>query len=263
MKKKKKTLLWQLNGKNLPAPSYLLGTMHIKPQNGDNWLLPLVPKIEACEGFATEINLEEVDAGLLQEYAQLPDNQLLTDLIPPKKFRKLERIFHKIARLPLRALIRTKPFFISNMLSEKILSEQNTVSMDSELFELAKEMGKEVGGIETFAAQLAVINKIPMDYQLKALLKMGKNASSFRKGLQQMHAVYENGDPQKIHKMAKKGVGGIKKIMLYDRNEIMANNLFEKIQKKSIFCALGAGHLGGKKGVLRLLKLKGLKLKPL
>ena len=49
--------------------------------------------------------------------------------------------------------------------------------------------------------------------------------------------------------------------MLYQRNVVMTDRFFKIIQEKSIFCAIGAGHLGGKQGVLRLLKQRGLTVK--
>lgn len=256
------SLLWQISTPQLPTPSYILGTMHIQPKKNPNWKTSFEEYIAQCDSFATEFNLEEVDANLIAEYAQIPNNQSLADFIPSKKIAKLERIFLKSARLPFRGLLHTKPLFITNLLTEKMLTDDNSIAMDSDLFQMAKAMGKDCTGIETFAEQLVVLNKIPLDYQIKSLLKIGKNISQFRKGLKRMFSIYEEGDVQKIHKIATKGVGKMRKLMLYRRNEIMADRIFEKIYKKSIFCAIGAGHLGGKQGVLRLLKRKGFTVKP-
>ncbi len=235
--------------------------MHIQPKGNPNWIAAYIDVLDKCAGFATEFDLEDADPALIALHAQLPNNQTLSDFIAPKKIAKLERIFLKAAGLPLGGLLRTKPLFITNLLTEKILTEDNSVAMDSELYRLAKEMGKDCMGIETFEEQLIVLNKIPLDYQIKSLLKVGKNIGQFRKGLKQMYTVYESGDVQKIHKMAKKGIGGLRKMMLYQRNTVMADRIFKKIQEKSIFCAIGAGHLGGKQGVLRLLKKEGLTVK--
>jgi uncharacterized protein YbaP (TraB family) len=43
----------------------------------------------------------------------------------------------------------------------------------------------------------------------------------------------------------------------------MANRIAEFTNQHTIFAAIGAGHLGGKKGVLRLLKKKGFTVKPI
>lgn len=236
--------------------------MHIQPKKNPDWIAAFEPYLASCDSFATEFNLAEVDTNLIAKYAKIPNNQSLTDFIRPKKMAKLERIFLKSAGLPLRGLLQTKPLFITNLLTEKILTDDNSIAMDSELYELAKRLDKECTGIETFAEQLVVLNKIPMAYQVQSLLKIGKNINQFRKGLKQMFRIYESRDVQRIHKIAKKGAGSMRKLMLYRRNELMADRIFEKIYKKSIFCAIGAGHLGGKQGVLRLLKKKGLIVKP-
>lgn len=236
--------------------------MHIQPKKHPDWIAPFESYVDACASFATEFDLADVDTHLISEYAKIPNGQSLADFIRPQKIEKLERIFLKSAGLPLRGLLHTKPLFITNLLTEKILTEDNSIAMDSELYQLAQQLGKECKGIETFAEQLEVLNKIPMEYQVKSLLKIGKNIQQFRKGLKRMFTVYESGNVQKIHKIAKKGAGSMRKLMLYRRNEIMADRFFEEIYKKSIFCAIGAGHLGGKQGVLRLLKQKGLVVKP-
>ncbi|MFK7978830.1 MAG: TraB/GumN family protein [Saprospiraceae bacterium] len=256
------SLLWKISRPQLSNPSYILGTMHIQPKKNPDWITAFEPYLASCESFATEFNLAEVDNNLLSEYAQIPNNQSLADFIRPKKLAKLERIFLKSAGLPLGRLLNMRPLFITNLLTEKILTDDNSVAMDSELYELAQTLGKECTGIETFAEQLAILEQIPLAYQVKSLLKIGKNIKQFRKGLKRMFSIYESEDVQKIHKIAKKGAGKMRKLMLYRRNELMADRFSEKIYKKSIFCAIGAGHLGGKQGVLRLLKQKGLIVKP-
>jgi uncharacterized protein YbaP (TraB family) len=42
----------------------------------------------------------------------------------------------------------------------------------------------------------------------------------------------------------------------------MANRIADLIQQQTAFCAIGAAHMAGAKGVLRLLKLKGLSINP-
>ena len=262
MKKKKQTLLWQISHSKLSGNSYILGTMHIKLEKNENWTVPIIEKIKTCQAFATEFDLSKVSPKAIQQFSQLTDNQMITDFISEKKLQKLERILLKSTGLPIRSLLKFKPIFILNLLIEKMLSQAQTVSMDAELWELSAGMGKKLEGIETFEEQLAILNKIPIKHQVKSLLQAGRNIKKFRKNLLKMSRVYETGDVQKIHKVAKNGLGGIRKLIIYDRNELMANRIFEKIQEKTIFCAIGAGHLGGKKGILRLLKQKGLTLQP-
>jgi hypothetical protein len=73
---------------------------------------------------------------------------------------------------------------------------------------------------------------------------------------------YVAGDLQPLYQSAKKDAKGMRKVMIYRRNKLMTQR-FEEISKKhSLFCAVGAGHLAGEKGMLRMLRKKGFVVKP-
>jgi uncharacterized protein YbaP (TraB family) len=67
---------------------------------------------------------------------------------------------------------------------------------------------------------------------------------------------------QQLYKMVKKNSKGMRPLMLYRRNEVMAERIGALVQEQRVFAAIGAAHLGGGKGVLRLLKKQGLTLHP-
>ena len=68
---------------------------------------------------------------------------------------------------------------------------------------------------------------------------------------------YQQGDIQRLYKAAKKDAKGMRKVLLFDRNILMAERFSEIAREKTLFCAVGAGHLPGQKGMLRLLKKDG------
>ena len=264
MKNKKKTPFWRLSGANIHGISYLLGTMHLKPPSEKpSWQAPFLNYIDLCQVFATEFSLDEVDPVLLRKFSLLPDNQLLSDYLTEKKIKKLEKVLLKSLGLPLRSLLRMQPLMVINLISEQILAEYHPISMDNELWQAALKKGKRLEGIETFEEQLQILKKIPIEYQVKSLVSIVKNISQYRKKLLHIAKVYDTGDIQQLYKVSKQGMGSIRKLMLIDRNHIMADRIFEKIQQNSMFCAIGAGHLAGKEGVLRLLKKKGVTVKPI
>jgi len=96
-----------------------------------------------------------------------------------------------------------------------------------------------------------------------ALWSMVKNVSRFRKNLLNLSKLYQEGNIAKILKSAKKSTGKLRKMMIYDRNEIMATRIAHLAKEQTIFASVGAGHLSGKKGVLRLLKQEGFRIKPI
>lgn len=117
-------------------------------------------------------------------------------------------------------------------------------------------------GIETLAEQMAVLENIPLDEQMKMLLQIGKNINAFRRHAIHCADLYEKGELQRLSKTVIKQAGKLRKRLIYHRNEIMAQRIGEWSRQMSLFATVGAGHLGGGKGVIRLLKQQGFKLSP-
>jgi uncharacterized protein YbaP (TraB family) len=51
--------------------------------------------------------------------------------------------------------------------------------------------------------------------------------------------------------------------MIYGRNQIMAERIKAMMLEKTACIAIGAGHLGGRKGVLKLLQREGVAVRQL
>ena len=98
--------------------------------------------------------------------------------------------------------------------------------------------------------------------QCRSLKRLATNFKSFKRELKTTTELYLKGDTQKLFKKAKKSIGGMRRVLLYDRNVKMADSFERFATEQSLFAAVGAGHLGGKKGVLRLLKKKGYSVQP-
>lgn len=262
MNKKKRSLLWKIDAPGHPDSSYVFGTMHVKDQRAFANQELVYRKIEACAAFATEFSLEQANQELGANAMDLPEGQTLDQLIPPKTYRKIQKQLLKNSGLDIKMFNTSKPLLISNLLAEYILRKDMPFSLDENLWRYAKSLEKITLGVETIEEQLAIMEKIPMEYQIKSLISIGKGYKNFRKSTLKMAKVYQTMDIQKIFKSAKKSSKGLRKVLLYDRNVVMAKRIKQMAQEQSICCAIGAAHLGGKKGVLRLLKQAGCKVKP-
>ncbi len=269
MKKKKRTLLWAIEpGAELlaaglvPETSYLFGTMHVRDQRAFGYLEQVYGKIEQCNAFATEFNLEEISSGAGLGMMDLPEGQYLEDFFSPKKYEKLKRIFAKTTGIQLDFFRRSKPLLVTNLISEALLSKDMPHSLDESLWRYARDQDKVLLGLETYAEQLAILQKIPLEYQVKSLNDIGKNFKRFRRQLLGMTETYAEANLQKLYQQARKNAGGLRKILLYKRNRVMADRIEEINREYSLCCAIGAGHLGGKHGVLRQLKKRGYQVRP-
>ena len=149
------------------------------------------------------------------------------------------------------------------MLTGAQFSNDRHVSLDQHLYDFAKNKGLNILGIESFDSQVEVLKKMPLKDQLKSLKEMATHFERFRRNIKKTTEIYIEADLQKLLKKVKKTAGGMRSLLLYDRNVIMADRIASLAQENSLFAAIGAGHLAGKKGVLRLLKMKGLQVTPI
>lgn len=262
MRKKKQTLLWKISHPSFSGDSFVFGTMHVSDARAFRYEELVKEKIQICDAFALEFNLESAQLNLTSEAMNLPDGKTLDSMIPPKKFEKINKRFQRMTGYDLRNFNRSIPMQITNLMAEVILSNDRLKSLDETLFQYAKEQEKILLGIETFEEQLEIMTKIPIENQLKALLKTFKSIKQFRKQVLKMTELYEQADIHQLYKSAKKSTGAERKLLLYDRNEIMANRMTKMMHEQTMVCAIGAAHLAGKRGVLRLLKQNGFKVKP-
>ena len=245
-------------GKN---SSYILGTMHVRDARAFQFEHLFYDKIQECEAFATEFNLDDMQSQT-DFTLSLPNGLQLSDVIKSKTFERISRVVEQKMGMPLIHFNALKPIIITNMLTESALSSDRLMSLDETLWRFASENGRILRGIETFEEQVEILNKMSLDEQIKGLKDLTANFSKFRKQLLRMTKLYETADIQKLYKAAKKTAKGSRRLLLYDRNEIMAQRIAEMSKEMSLCAAIGAGHLAGQKGVLRLLKNKGFKVKP-
>lgn len=262
MKDKKKTLLWEIRREGPPGPSYLFGTMHVQDQRAFTFLQQAYEKIAGCDIMALEFDLGEAPTGMGPSLVRLPEGVSLTQLIPDKKFRKIRKIFRKVAGIDLNKLQYFSPMLVSNIINERILSQDMPVSLDEHLWKYARNLGKPIVGIESYHEQLAILQQIPLEYQVQSLVEMGLHISRHRRQLLRMAEVYREGDIFKLYRAARRSASGLRQLLLYRRNRIMADRISELAAEQRVFCAIGAGHLAGGKGVLRYLKQEGWRVKP-
>ncbi len=262
MKKYKQTLLWEIHGETLPGISYVFGTMHVRNQRAFQRLQPVYAAIDNCAAFAAEFDLDDASAGENLQVLALPPDVSLDQLIPPKKYEKLRHILRKTVDIELNLLKKSQPILVANLIEESIMAIDMPFSLDQHLWQYAHNQEKIMLGIETLQEQIEILRQIPLKHQIQSLISTGSNISLHRRSLQKMAKWYEEGDIQQLYKTSRRGAHDLRKLLLYNRNELMANRICELVKAQTTFCAIGAAHLAGLKGVLRLLKRKGLQVRP-
>ena len=259
--KKRGALLWQISGDSSPHSSYIFGTMHVKDPRAFGRREAVYEKIAQCHLFCTEIALDTLPSFLATTFL-LPAGQGIDHLLSEKKYTKLKRILLKSFGLNLDQLKSFKPIVIANMIDEQMLQNEMPEALDRHLWNYAQRLGKTCIGVEELSEQIELLGKVPLDQQMKGLQSVGRNVSSQRRRIRSLTRAYEQGDIYRIYQMARRGSGKIRHSMIFNRNQHMANRLTEMMQRQTLFFAVGAGHLAGDKGVIRLLKKRGFRLHP-
>lgn len=276
----KNSLLWEISGKNLKKPSYLYGTIHLIPKN-DFFLTDATKKVfDASQKVTFEINMKEMNNPMAMisifTKAMMPNGKTLKDFLNAEDYGLVQRKFDSIG-MPLKMLERIKPMFLSVMLGtdgEKMTAEgggiseaSKSTSYEMEFLQMGEKQKKEFGGLETVEFQMGIFDSIPYKVQAEMLVKTIKNGSAGNDDLGKMVEMYKKQDIEAMSKMLQSDdqneLAGYENMLINSRNTswipLMAKAMFEK----SIFFAVGAGHLGGEKGVVNLLKKEGYTVKPL
>lgn len=263
MSTSKTSLLWELRLPHHSASSYLFGTMHVRDERVFASIDKLTTYLYQCDAFAAEFDFEEADFMALNQAAALPEGGDLKTALSPSVYQKLEKVVHRELKQPLFIFEGRSPMLLLNALAEAQLGNDHQVALDRMLYDLAQQADKKILGLETFEEQLHVFQHFNLAEQYRALKQVATNFAHYRNTFKKTTAAYFEGDLKKLYQLSKRSIGSMRRILLYERNQIMAERFEEYTQEQTLFAAVGAGHLAGEKGLLRLLKHKGYQLKAL
>ena len=270
-----KGLLWEISGNNLQTPSFLFGTIHMIDRESFFWPEGTQESLYATNRITFEIDMKEMNdfSTLFQVmFGLVMDNgTTLQDLLSKEDYTFVRNRFDELGLpIPLFLLERVQPMLLTMFTSEDFdLSSMQMgdgiTSYEMELLALAEEKEMETAGLETVAYQISIFDSIPYDAQAKMLvdaLKAEKTDTTVSEEDQfgAMVQAYKDQDISKLHKMIQSEEGGIADFedhLLNNRNYNWIPIMQKMMAEKPTFFAVGAGHLGGEKGVIALLRKEG------
>lgn len=250
-------LLWRIDVPGKDSPSFLLGTMHTRDARVHALLPGLDPYLSQCAVLATEFSFEAPEAS--QQLAFQPTEDWWEDL----NRRQKKQTVSLMERLglgdpsPYRSL---PPLILIQVITAELLGKEELDPLDIALAARGRELGMRLSGVETFEEQVALLHEVPVDRQRKQLADMVAHFSKFRRQLDKQVRWYLEQDIRKLYKDARRQLKGLRKQMLFRRNRVMADRMATMVAEGPHFLAVGAAHLAGGKGVLRLLKERGFRL---
>ncbi len=255
-------LLWSVVNNDEPA-AYLFGTMHVRDRSAFHLVDRVLPYLETCAVYAAEMDFRQVNPLEMLEVAQLPEERDLRSYFQTRQYEKLSSMLMRSFGFDLALHKQQHPFLIIASISELLLRQDHLLSLDHYLWKEASAKGLERTGLESFEAQLQIMRSLNIRQHVQHLRSIGRNPSRFRRQVKGMAQSYEKQDIRGLYKKGKSQLRDLRGKLLYDRNEVMASRIEELLPKGRLFAAFGAGHLGGNKGVIALLKRRGWQVKPI
>jgi uncharacterized protein YbaP (TraB family) len=266
-------LLWKVSHSDVAQSSYVFGTIHMIGKEDYFFTDQMKAAFEESEQVVFEINMEDMTDMSAQMSMMgkvfMSDGKTLRDLLNEEDYELVADHFKEMG-LPIMFLERMKPMFLSVFasadLSPNSLQNGEVVSYEMELMKTAKEQKKTMGGLETMDFQMGLFDSIPYDAQAQMLLESIKVSDDSNDQYQQMVQLYKDQNIEAMQSMATEEDGGLEdyeSLLLTQRNENWIPLMQEMMKEKTVFFAVGAGHLGGEKGVIQLLKDAGYTLEPI
>jgi len=242
--------------------SYLFGTMHVRDKNAFGGLGFIQTKIQECEFYYSEMDLNNISDPEFVRFQIMPEGQTLRDLIPEKKYLKLEKSILRSFGFYIRPFDHFYPMILANMIQMSILDHHSDLILDYHLYQWAEKKGKELRYLESAKQQIDLFKSIPLDIQIKSILQLGRMPNKAKKQLTTMLEDYANRNTRQLYLRSKRQLGKLRHKLLYERNEKMADKLRHELCNSSSFVAVGAAHLFGYKGLIRLMKKSGYTVRP-
>lgn len=258
-------VLWKISGNGLKKPSYLMGTVHMSCD------ATLDKNILKALDETSQLYLEyDMDSPTLSEemsaQAFMKDGKKMSQLISAEDFKTVRDYVKKNFDLELTTVEEYKPFMLTTMFYSKIL-DCPVKSYENELITVTKSQKEEVYGLETVKEQMQVFEDIPYEVQMQEIVRTTNGG--FEKDIAEYKSMldaYNQKDLNKLQKITKEteNILFIKynDVLITNRNKMWIPRIDKIVKETPTFFGVGALHLVGKEGVIKLLRKKGYKVEP-
>lgn len=256
------SLLWKIEGKGLSKPSYVLGTIHMLPQKDYFFSDAMKNAFEQSEQVVLELDMDDPQMSMqLLKFATMSDGNTLDKLLSPADYQKLDELCKKSVGVGIAAFNKWQPMLVYALILKEFLGEQ-PASYELSLVQMAQGANKEIKGLESVEEQTKAMSSIPYSKQATYLAEHLQDMESQKALFLKMVDLYKAQDLSGLLKYIEQESGGVdfSTTLLNQRNANWVAPMIASAKAKPTFFAVGAGHLAGDKGVLKLLQKEGYRL---
>jgi uncharacterized protein YbaP (TraB family) len=256
--KKYQGLLWQVSGNGLKKNSYLYGSMHVSDK----------VSYHLSDAFFTHL----LGADIIANESEPSTWMDLMGIMGPKSSYGNEfynGFYLKPAKKEdLFPLFRSSNFTLNNLLfrtNEYQKEYQEETYLDMFIYRTGRKYNKKTVGLEDTKTSLVNVSNIdykeskPKEENIAAIKKLLKN-NGYEEAMMNF---YRDKDLDMLDSLTTLSSSeSYLKALLYDRNVVMVHSIDSLVKTGSLFAAVGAAHLPGKRGIIEMLRSKGYTVTP-
>ena len=264
-------LLWKVS--DADNSLYLLGSFHMLKTTD----YPVAASVDAAFNDASQVVFElspqEVNdpalGSKLAALGVLAGGKTLQQSVSAKTWRKLQAFSAK-NKVDLANFQNLKPWFVGLMLA--VMGMQNNgfdpaLGLDQQLMQRAVKEGKATQGLETGDMQIALFNNLSPKEQDQFLEEALDSGGRLKTEMQALHTAWRNADEKKLYQdvglKMRRDYPELYESINRGRNKAWLPKLealLKANQKDNVLVVVGALHLLGDDGVVKMLAAKGYKV---
>ncbi|MEI8280220.1 MAG: TraB/GumN family protein [Bacteroidota bacterium] len=265
--KDNKSLLWRVNKKGIAKNSYLFGTIHVICKEDYLWTDSMKQALKQSESVCFEMDISDKNTMYQAAIGMLDKSgKQLKDYFSAAEYKKLETFIKDSLNMGmgLEMFQQMKPTALLSLFATKNVNCSNSISYEETILATAQEDKKTIDGLEQMQEQLALFDNMPIDSVVKDIVQSMDSFTTAKNAYAQMLADYKNQDLPRLYEaiQTSKELGDDMGAFLDDRNQKWIGRMEDKMKSRSVFFAVGAGHLWGEKGVINLLRKAGYTVEP-
>lgn len=272
-------ILYRISGKGLESPSYIVGTYHLAPSSFADSIPGLKSAIEGTQQVCGELDLMDAfkpeNTARLMKARMLPEGVTLSSLLTAEQLERLNALLLEVMGSNLKdeafaaQVENITPVALSTTLSltayMKEMPSFNPMDLiDNHFQTLALQNGKSVKGFETVDFQMGVLYDVPLEKQVDDLMCLVDNFEEAQKMANRITTAYFTQNLQQIDEVLEEesemNCGTTEEdeeTLIYNRNRNWVEMMPEMMAEQPTLFVVGAAHLCGEKGVLKLLEGAG------
>jgi len=257
-------LLWRVERAGVTS-SYLFGTMHSDDPSVVKLPKPVQRAFDQAHSVTLEVVLDPRSLLSMTSALLMTDGNTLESLIGRRLYERTVAVMNTRG-MPEMLVANMKPWAVAVILMTP--PGKNGVVLDHVLYQSAVATGKEVHGLETVAEQMGLFDGLSRKDQIALLEDTLDNLNTIDQMLGELQVAYLDRDLKRLLEINEASMRDSDPLLaetfnrkvIVERNYRMAERMQSRLREGQQFIAVGALHLAGEEGLLKLLSERGYRL---